>query len=179
MPIQPPETITTARLILRRPRPEDAEVIFQEYAQDWEVTRYLSWPSHKNVSETRAFLNSCPGRWASGEELSWVITLASEDRAMGMIGCRLSSWMAGIGYCLARRYWNQGFMCEAAGAVVEWALGCQSICRLWAVCHVSNPASARVMEKVGMTREGLLRRWTMCPNLSPQPQDCFIYARTR
>jgi len=179
MPAQAPETITTARLVLRRPRPEDAQAIFQDYAQDSEVTRFLSWTRHKDIAETQAFLAGCPERFDTGVEPAWVITFPSNDRALGMIGCRLNGWMAGIGYCLARPHWNQGLMCEAAGALVEWALTLPQIYRVWAVCHVSNRASARVMEKVGMLQEGLLRRWASCPNLSPEPQDCLIYARTR
>jgi [ribosomal protein S5]-alanine N-acetyltransferase len=51
--------------------------------------------------------------------------------------------------------------------------------RIGDVCDVENVGSARVMEKAGLTREGLLRRWMMHPNVSDAPRDCFIYARVR
>jgi len=61
-----------------------------------------------------------------------------------------------------------------------WAsLGRPEVYRVWAVCDTANLASARVLEKVGMTREGILKRWSVHPNVSPEPRDCFVYARVR
>ena len=54
-----------------------------------------------------------------------------------------------------------------------------AIWRLGAVCDIDNRASARVMEKAGMQREGILRRWMLHPNISAEPRDCFSYATTR
>jgi [ribosomal protein S5]-alanine N-acetyltransferase len=51
--------------------------------------------------------------------------------------------------------------------------------RVWAVTDVDNVASARVLERAGMTREGLLRSWLMHPSLSAAPRDCWCYARVR
>jgi RimJ/RimL family protein N-acetyltransferase len=70
-------------------------------------------------------------------------------------------------------------MTEALAEVVRWALYQDTIWRIGAVCDVENVASARVMEKVGLTKEGILRRWIMHPNVSDLPRDCFSYARVR
>jgi RimJ/RimL family protein N-acetyltransferase len=70
-------------------------------------------------------------------------------------------------------------MTEAVRAVVEQALGLPHIYRVAAICDVENVASARVMEKVGMLREGVLRRAVLHPNISAEPRDAYIYARTR
>ena len=51
--------------------------------------------------------------------------------------------------------------------------------RVSALCDCDNPASARVMEKAGMAREGVLRRLTLHPNVSPVPRDCFSYSIVR
>ena len=51
--------------------------------------------------------------------------------------------------------------------------------RAWATCDVENPASARVMEKAGMIREGVLKRWHVCPTIGYEPRDCYVYAKTR
>jgi [ribosomal protein S5]-alanine N-acetyltransferase len=82
-------------------------------------------------------------------------------------------------YSLARAYWRQGYATEAAGAVVAWAVSNPDIYCVWAVCDVENTASARVLEKLGLTREGVLRRWLRHPNISPEPRDCYVYARVR
>jgi [ribosomal protein S5]-alanine N-acetyltransferase len=74
------------------------------------------------------------------------------------------------GYALVRACWGRG---------PHWALNQPGIFRIGAVCDVENIGSARVMEKAGLFREGLLRRLLMHPNISDEPRDCFIYARTR
>ncbi len=70
-------------------------------------------------------------------------------------------------------------MTEAVKAIVDWVLKQESIHRVWAFCDVENLASARVLEKVGMQREGVLRRWMIHPNVSDEPRDCYCYAITR
>jgi RimJ/RimL family protein N-acetyltransferase len=85
----------------------------------------------------------------------------------------------GYGYVLARRWWTQGLMTEALAEVARWGLSRDDIWRVGDVCDVENRASARVMEKAGMTREGLLRRWIMHPNVSDEPRDCLSFAKVR
>ncbi len=67
-------------------------------------------------------------------------------------------------------------MPEAVSAVIQWAQSESSIYRIWAVCDVDNKASAKVLEKVGMTLEGKLHRWSIAPNISKEPRDCYCYA---
>jgi RimJ/RimL family protein N-acetyltransferase len=174
-----PEVLTTQRLVLRRPRLSDAAAIFAEYAQDPEVTRYLIWRPHREINETTDFLAGCLARWKSGEELAWGITTLDKDRVIGMVACRIRGHAAQIGYVLARQYWSRGYMTEAVRAVVEWVTSLESVFRVWAVCDTANVASARVLEKVGMSREGVLRRWIMHPNTSSAPRDCFVYSKVR
>jgi ribosomal-protein-alanine N-acetyltransferase len=85
----PPEVISTKELVLRRPRMSDASDIFDNYAADPEVTRYVTWRPYTDRSEVAPFLQSRLARWDSGEEYSWVITRAEEDRVIGMIACRV------------------------------------------------------------------------------------------
>ena len=174
-----PENLITERLILRRPQLTDAVASFEEYAHDLEVTKYLTWRPNQNIKETIAFLNGCLARWESGEELSWGITHKDNDRLIGMVACRVRGHAADIGYVLARSYWHRGYVTEAARAVVEWAANLAPIFRVWAVCDTANEASARVLEKVGMTREGILRRWILHPNISAEPRDCYVYSKVR
>ena len=70
-------------------------------------------------------------------------------------------------------------MTEALRAVADWALAQPGIWRIGDVCDVDNRASARVMEKAGMSCEGRLRRWGIHPCISPEPRDCLSYARVR
>jgi [ribosomal protein S5]-alanine N-acetyltransferase len=70
-------------------------------------------------------------------------------------------------------------MTEVLTEVMNWALSQLPIFRIGAVCDVENIASARVMEKAGLVREGLLQRWLVHPNISDEPRDRFSYARAR
>jgi [ribosomal protein S5]-alanine N-acetyltransferase len=177
--IAPPAVFETKRLILRRPHISDAGDIFANYASDPEVTRYVTWLPYNDQNEVAPFLQSRLARWDSGEEYSWLLTLTGNDRAIGMIGCRAREHAADIGYVLGRACWGRGYATEAAIAIVEWASRLATIYRVWAVCDVENKASARVLEKVGMQREGMLRRYIIHPNVSAEPRDCFVYAKVR
>jgi [ribosomal protein S5]-alanine N-acetyltransferase len=70
-------------------------------------------------------------------------------------------------------------MTEVLGEIVRWGSGQERVFRIGAVCDVENIGSARVMEKAGLEREGLLRRWLIHPNISDDPRDCFSYVRVR
>ncbi|MGH6943752.1 MAG: GNAT family N-acetyltransferase, partial [Geminicoccaceae bacterium] len=82
-------------------------------------------------------------------------------------------------YVLARPFWGRGYMTEAVRALIRAALADPWIFRVWAFCDVENLASARVMEKAGMSFEGRLRRWTVHPNVGPEPRDVLCYAKVR
>jgi RimJ/RimL family protein N-acetyltransferase len=174
--IDPPQTFDTARLQLRKPLPTDAEVIFRQYAQDPDVTRYVSWRSHATVNETREFVRSCLNAWAEGKSFHWVILQKADQQLVGMISARVESHRWELGYVLARPFWGDGYMTETVKGIIDWAFLQPEIYRVWAVCDVDNRASARVMEKAGMTREGTLRRWSVHPNVNAEPRDSFCYA---
>lgn len=173
--MKPPETIKTKRLILRKLLPEDADAIFVAYAQDREVTKYLLWRPHAAVGETREFVKSRIAAWQDESEFTWAICL-SDGSLIGGIALRVICFKTDLGYVLARPYWGKGYMPEALRALVDWALGQPEIIRIWAVCDVENSASARVMEKVGMKKEGILRRWMIHPQMGDKPRDCLCYS---
>ncbi len=177
--MNPPETFHTARLLLRKPRPEDAPLIFAAYGQDAEVTRYLMWHPHQAVSETQTVVERLLAAWRSEAEFSWLLFTRPGGELVGAISARPDGHRINLGYVLARSHWNQGLMTEALQAVVQWAFAEPSVFRVWAVCDTENSASARVLEKAGLRREGILRQWALHPNLSAVPRDCYSYARTR
>ena len=79
-------------------------------------------------------------------------------------------------YVLARAHWRNGFAAEALRALVDWVMTQPDVFRAGAVCDVENAALARVMEKAGMTREGILRRWMLHPQAGDTPRDCLCYS---
>jgi ribosomal-protein-alanine N-acetyltransferase len=172
----PPERFRTSRLTLRRPTLDDAQAIFEEYAADPDVTKYLVFKPHTEVETVRVFLRELMAAVEEGARFPWAVTLTGTDRLIGMLEIRIDGMGANIGYVLAKQYWGRGYMPEALRAVVEWAMGQPEIYRVWAFCDVDNQGSARVMEKIGMQREGILRRWSVSPNVSDEPRDCYCYS---
>ncbi len=116
-----PEVIETARLFLRKPVPGDAEAIFRRYAADPVVTRYLSWPTHRSVADTQAFLTWSDeewDRWPAGPYL----VFAREGELGALLGGTglsfKSSSRAITGYVFARDAWEKGFATESLQAMV-------------------------------------------------------------
>jgi [ribosomal protein S5]-alanine N-acetyltransferase len=70
-------------------------------------------------------------------------------------------------------------MPEAIDAVVDWAFTQPWVSRVWAACDVENHSSARVLEKTGFSREGILAQFSIHPNISLDPRDCYAYTRSR
>ena len=174
-----PDIFRTDRLALRPITMADAGPIFDSYAQDPDVTRFVIWQPHRSRSETEAYIGHCVT--TPPDAARTYTLLGREDHVVrGALDLRRAGpHRLEFGYVLARAWWGQGLMTEALTAIVDWALAQPSIFRISAVCDVENFGSARVMEKAGLTREGLLRRWLVHPNISGEPRDCFIYARVR
>ena len=174
--MKPPEEFETDRLRLRPPLLDDATVILHLYTQDADVAKHMTWKPHKALSETNEFLSRCISAWGNRSAFTWVVVRKQDDQLMGMVEMRIDGFKADLGYVLAKAYWGNGYMAEAVEAVVGWAIKQDEIYRVWAVCDTENRKSARVMEKVGMQREGVLRRWIIHPNISDEPRDCLCYA---
>ena len=176
--IIPPESFETARLLLRKPSAEDAALIFATYAQDPEVTRYLTFRPHREVREAEEAVARFLEGWRTGSSFCWMIVRRDTGELIGSIAAREDQGM-NLGYLLARPFWGQGYMSEAVGAIADWAFSEPGIFRVWAVCDVANEASAQLLTRNGFRLEGLLRRWSNHPNVSDVPRDCYCYARTR
>jgi len=174
-----PNSFDTARLVLRPIAAEDADVIFNTYAQDEEVTRYVIWRPHKNLGETRAYIERCIAT-PHDIERTYVLVGKGDNIIRGAFALRQRALhRLDCGYVFARRWWQQGLMTEALSEIAAWGLRQPSIFRIGAVCDVENVGSARVLEKSGFVREGMLRRWLVHPNVSDEPRDCYSYARVR
>ncbi len=171
------ETLHSSRLLLRRPEVSDAEAIFQCYASDPEVTRYLAWPTHRSPADTRVFLAFSDAEWARWPAGPLLIFSDADGRLLGSTGLGFEALhRATTGYVLARDAWGQGYATEAAQVMVELA-SALGVSRLSATCHHAHLASRRVLEKAGFSSEGILTSHTVFPNLSAQPQNVHSYYR--
>ncbi|HEY2841054.1 MAG TPA: GNAT family N-acetyltransferase, partial [Pirellulales bacterium] len=171
-----PERIETERLLLRWPTDADAEQIFVRYASDPVVTKYLTWAPHKTVDDTLTFLK---WRRESRGQFTWIVTPRAGGPLLGGIGCRRDQHIVQFGYCFAREAWGRGYATEAAREMVNCWLSEPTVWRVQAFCNPINLASARVLEKCGLSLEGTLRRHALTPNFSNEPCDALCYAIVR
>ncbi len=149
--------LKTKRLTLRPFRKSDAEAMFFNWASDPLVTKYMTWAPHKSVEESRARCAFCEEESKKPNVYHWAIERNGEligDIELGEIG---ESETGNVGYCLARKYWGQGFMTEALGEVVRFAFEEVGLHRIDGMHVEQNIGSSRVMEKCGLKYEGLKR----------------------
>ncbi|MCC3411046.1 MULTISPECIES: GNAT family protein [unclassified Microcoleus] len=152
--------IETERLLLRKITLNDASDMF-EYASNPEVSEYTMWSTHTSIEDTKYFLKSLTKMYKRKELVDWGIVHKAEKKFIGTCGYvewSMTHSRAEIGYALSARYWREGYMSEAVNAIIEFGFREMLLNRIVGRCEVNNIASARVMEKVGMQLEGILRQ---------------------
>lgn len=141
--------LETERLILRPITIDDAKAVYR-WTSDERVTKYMSYPTHTNISQTKAWITST---FSDETEWNWAFVLKSENRVIGTgsIGeNHLMKGYWGFGYNLHYDYWHKGYCTEATKAMIDFAhteLGVNKFCSYHAA---ENPRSGRVMEKCGL-----------------------------
>lgn len=170
------EILKTERLLLRRPEPRDATAMFERYTSDSEVTRYLCWPRHQSVADTKRYLEDNKHTWQRCPVGTYLIESRDSRSLMGSIGLSWEThYRASVGYALARDSWGRGYATEALREVLS-ALRGTELHRVYALCHHRNHVSARMLEKCGFALEGTLKCHTIFPNLGQTgPNDVFCY----
>jgi [ribosomal protein S5]-alanine N-acetyltransferase len=152
--------LETERLILRKISIDDLEDMF-EYGSDEEVSRYVTWDTHKTTNHTKDFIEFVLSKYEKGEVAPWGIELKENGKLIGTVD--FVSWSphhnnAEIGYVLSRAYWGMGITTEAAYELIGFGFEHMELVRIQARCFIKNTGSERVMEKLGMTFEGIIRK---------------------
>ena len=156
------QTIETARLMLRPFAMTDARAMYENWASDPEVTKYVTWPAHSSVEITRMVLRDWTDGYERPDHYNWAIVLKDSDgKPIGNISAVHvfeKTDAVEIGYCMGRPWWGKGIMTEALKAVTGFFIEQVGANRVEARYDTSNPASGRVMAKSGMTFEGIRRQ---------------------
>jgi ribosomal-protein-alanine N-acetyltransferase len=154
-------TLETERLILRRFTPEDAEPMSRNWANDPEVTKYLTWLTHTDVSISKAVIDSWVPLYEQLDHYSWAIELKSLAEPIGSIAAvekRDDIRMVHIGYCIGKAWWRQGYTSEALIRLVRFFFEKVGVNRIESRHDPCNPNSGKVMMKAGLKYEGTLRQ---------------------
>jgi RimJ/RimL family protein N-acetyltransferase len=158
--------IATERLVLRRFRPSDAETL-SAYRSDPDVARYQSWNAPYSLAKAKAAVTSLAA--GDPEEPGWfqyAIELTADRALIGDIGVDLheNRMQAEIGFTLDRAYQKRGYAAEAVRGLLDHLFAVRGLHKVSAEADARNAASARLLERVGFTREGLLRSHTWIKN---------------
>ena len=176
------QRLETERLILRRFVLEDAPAMYANWCTDPEVCRFLTWPPHASEAVTRSLLEQWTADYANPENYNWVLELKDGGDIIGSCSVvRLDESIdeLEVGYCMGRRWWGNGYMPEAVAAILDYLFDAVGANRVSAKHDVENPKSGRVMQKVGMTFEGI-RRQGFRGNRGIRDTACYaILARDR
>ncbi|MDE6954419.1 MAG: GNAT family N-acetyltransferase [Oscillospiraceae bacterium] len=151
--------IETERLILRRFEPSDAPAMFANWASDDEVTKFLTWPTHADVSVTEGILGQWVPQYEKDDYYNWAIVL-KEHGSQPIGNINVAHWSEDreapeIGYCMGRRWWHRGIMTEALGAVLDFLFERVGVEQIVALHDTNNPHSGGVMRKCGMVFDGV------------------------
>ena len=153
--------LETDRLVLRRFTVNDAESVFNNWASDDEVTKYLTWPTHKSKDVSRGFMDYCVTGYANPSCYQWGIELKDTKELIGNISVvkvidEIDSLE--LGWVIGRKYWGNGYTTEAALKIIGFLFDQVGANCIYAGHDVNNPNSGRVMQKAGMKFEGILRQ---------------------
>lgn len=151
--------LNTERLLLRQFRMSDKDVI-QKLCSDRDIAATtLSIPHPFTLEDAEKWLKNKEEDYREGKEIAWAICLKNSEKLIGAVGMRLESKheSAELGFWVGKPYWEQGYVTEAAGKVLNFGFHKLGLHRLEAHHIVGNKASGRVLEKLGMKYEGLHR----------------------
>ena len=143
--MKPPEQIETERLILRKPRMEDAPAVFSGWVQDPEVTHFLTWRPHENIGQTESLLARGIAAWEGDIRFLFMIALKNDD-LIGKIELRIEGHRIELGYVMNKAYQGKGYMTEAARAIIDWAFQQPNIYRVYATTSVDNLSLIHISE---------------------------------
>ncbi|MGE7766272.1 GNAT family N-acetyltransferase [Peribacillus sp. NPDC096540] len=153
-------TLETERLVMRKITMKDADDMYA-YASNSEVSRFVTWEPHRSLSDTKDFIQFVLQNYEDNKLAPWGIEHKDNGEFIGTIdfvSWQLNHQIAEIGYVLASQYWGKGIITEAAKKVIEFGFENMNLVRIQARCFVDNLGSERVMQKVGMSFEGILRK---------------------
>lgn len=152
------KNLITKRLVLRKFTVDDYNDMFNNWASDENVTRFLTWAPHESPESTRQMLEGWCKAYENNSAYNWAMEF--EGQVIGnisVVSISDKSEYAELGYCMGRKYWNKGLMTEAAQAVIDFLFSEIGVHRVSIAHAVKNPASGRVAQKCGLTYEGTKR----------------------
>ncbi len=153
--------IQTDRLILRKFKHSDINPAYSNWCNDDRVTKYLTWPTHADISVTENIINDWIKSYEKDDFYLWAIVLKEIDEPIGtisIVNINEKINFVDIGYSIGYKWWNKGIVSQAFSAIIPFIFEEMGVNRISANHDVNNPASGKVMIKCGLKYEGVLRQ---------------------
>ncbi|MBQ8351017.1 MAG: GNAT family N-acetyltransferase [Clostridia bacterium] len=171
------EQLASERLLFRKMQKKDASDMF-DYAKRPEVTRYLLWHEHPDLTYTKRYLAFVEACYRTGKFFDLAVIHRESNRMIGTCGFAhidFSNNAAELGYVLHPDFWNCGIATEAASRILQYGFEVLGLHRIEARYMKDNLASRRVMEKCGMRFEGIQRGLMQ---IKGRYEDIGVFAKT-
>ena len=168
--------LNSKRLALRRFTIDDAEAMFTNWASDDNVTRYLTWPTHKSIDDSKQFINFCLDGYKDLPFYNWAIELKDTHELIGsisMVNVYEDTCSMEMGWVIGKKYWGNGYAPEAAECIMNVLFDVVGVNCIFAKHDTNNPKSGRAMQKLGMKFEGVIRQ---CNRNNQGIVDCARYS---
>lgn len=153
--------LETERLVLEKFKEEYAQQMFNNWASDKKVTKFLIWQPYTSADDVLEYIKSVISSYDKNKAYDWMIKLKETNEVIGTIGVVKSNFEIGcvtIGYCIGSKWWHKGIMTEALGGVIKFFFEEVGVNRIESTHDVNNPNSGKVMENCNMVQEGILRQ---------------------
>lgn len=174
---KPFPTFQSARLILRALKMADAQDLFR-CCREPAVSRYSEWYPHADLGQSRAYISWMQSQYRKREGTTFAVCERMGGRLIGTasyIHLDLEHRTSEIGYCLAADCWGKGYAVEAAYTLMDHGFRRMGLHRISATVMPENARSIRVLEKLGFSREGLMKKAIYCKG---EDHDLWLYAVT-
>ena len=152
--------LETDRLILRRLEISDAEAMFNNWCNDDDVTRHLPWQTHENIEVTRAVLAMWLKDYNNSYVYRWIVILKDGNKPIGtvdVVNKDIDNKVFELGHCYSKETWGKGIATEVFNKVISFLFDEVAVEVIIAKHNENNPASGKVMQKVNMKYDGILR----------------------
>ncbi len=170
-----PTHFVTKRLSIQKLRYEEAEEIFYSYASKAEATRFMSWPTHQSIEDTRSFLRYAIQGWETGNDYSYSIRLGHNSRLIGSFGVINDNGKIQFGYILSPTQWGNGYATEVCQCMMTLLRSQAGVKSVQTFTDINNVASGNVLLKSGLVEDGRLSNWFRFVNQGNQAKDCILF----
>ncbi len=153
-------TLETDRLILRKFNYDDVYDIYNNWANDIDVVKYVTWDIHNTIEDTKIVLNKWVSSYSRDNYYRWAIVFKENNSVIGNIAINKEDSkikMVNFGYSISKDYWNMGITTEALFRIIKFLFEEVGVNRIEGYHHIDNIASSKVMLKCGLTKEGVIR----------------------